>query len=67
MVKHIQSPRAIYGMQQKGIDGAEEPSERIEDMARIPSTPSSGYNLTGRISWSGTRSVGWSRWKWRGN
>jgi acetoacetyl-CoA synthetase len=34
VVKHIQTPRAIYGMQQKGIDGAEEPSDRIEDMAR---------------------------------
>jgi len=34
VVKHIQTPRAIYGMQQKGIDGAEAPSESIEDMAR---------------------------------
>jgi thioesterase domain-containing protein len=34
VVKHIQTPRAIYGMQQKGIDGAEEPSESIEEMAR---------------------------------
>jgi len=34
VVKHIQTPHAIYGMQAKGIDGAEEPSDRIEDMAR---------------------------------
>jgi len=34
VVKHIHTPRAIYGMQQKGIDGAEEPSESIEEMAR---------------------------------
>jgi acetoacetyl-CoA synthetase len=34
VVKHIQTPRAIYGMQAKGIDGAEEPLDRIEDMAR---------------------------------
>ncbi|HLW88624.1 MAG TPA: alpha/beta fold hydrolase [Terriglobales bacterium] len=34
VVKHIQTPHAIYGMQAKGIDGAEEPSESIEDMAR---------------------------------
>jgi thioesterase domain-containing protein/acyl carrier protein len=34
VVKHIQTPRAIYGMQQKGIDGAEEPSQSIEEMAR---------------------------------
>jgi acetoacetyl-CoA synthetase len=34
VVKHMQTPRAIYGMQSKGIDGAEPPFERIEDMAR---------------------------------
>lgn len=34
VVKHIQTPRAIYGVQQKGIDGAEEPSQSIEEMAR---------------------------------
>jgi thioesterase domain-containing protein/acyl carrier protein len=34
VVKYIQTPLAIYGMQAKGIDGAEEPFERIEDMAR---------------------------------
>lgn len=34
IVKHIQTPRAIHGMQAKGIDGVEEPFDRIEDMAR---------------------------------
>jgi acetoacetyl-CoA synthetase len=34
IVKHIQTPRAIHGMQAKGIDGVEEPLDRIEDMAR---------------------------------
>jgi thioesterase domain-containing protein len=34
VVKHIETPSAIYGMQQKGIDGAEEPSQSIEEMAR---------------------------------
>jgi len=34
IVKLVQTPRAIYGMQAKGIDGAEEPLDRIEDMAR---------------------------------
>jgi thioesterase domain-containing protein/aryl carrier-like protein len=34
IVKLIETPRAIYGMQSKGIDGAEEPFDRIEDMAR---------------------------------
>jgi len=34
VVKHIQTPQAIYGMQAKGIDGAEEPCESIEEMAR---------------------------------
>lgn len=34
IVKHIQTPHAIHGMQAKGIDGVEEPFDRIEDMAR---------------------------------
>jgi acetoacetyl-CoA synthetase len=34
VVKHIQTSSAVYGMQQKGIDGAEEPSQSIEEMAR---------------------------------
>lgn len=34
LVKHIESPRAIYGMQPKGLDGVEEPFDRIEDMAQ---------------------------------
>jgi len=35
VVKHIQSAHAIYGMQARGIDGVEEPFERIEDMAQF--------------------------------
>jgi thioesterase domain-containing protein len=34
VVKHIQTRHAIHGMQAKGIDGVEEPLDRIEDMAR---------------------------------
>jgi surfactin synthase thioesterase subunit len=34
VVKHIQTPCAIHGMQAKGIDGVEKPLDRIEDMAR---------------------------------
>jgi thioesterase domain-containing protein len=34
VVKHIHTPHAIHGMQAKGIDGIEEPLDRIEDMAR---------------------------------
>lgn len=33
MVKHIRTPHPIQGMQAKGIDGTEEPFDRIEDMA----------------------------------
>ena len=33
MVKHIDSGRAIYGMQAKGSDGTSEPFDRVEDMA----------------------------------
>jgi len=34
VLKHIRTPRAIHGMQAKGIDGVEEPFESIEEMAR---------------------------------
>jgi acetoacetyl-CoA synthetase len=33
LVKHMDSGRAIYGMQAKGSDGRSEPLDRIEDMA----------------------------------
>lgn len=35
LVKHIQSPHAIYGMQARGIDGVGQPFERIEEMAEL--------------------------------
>jgi acetoacetyl-CoA synthetase len=35
LVKHIRSPHPIYGMQAKGLDGVEEPFDRIEDMAQF--------------------------------
>src|SRR5690348_4117017 len=35
LVKHIQTDRAIYGMQAKGTDGVEEPFDRIEDLAQF--------------------------------
>jgi acetoacetyl-CoA synthetase len=35
VVKHLQIPHAVQGMQAKGIDGTEEPFDRIEDMARF--------------------------------
>jgi acetoacetyl-CoA synthetase len=35
VMKHIQLPHPIYGMQARGIDGVEEPFERIEDMAQF--------------------------------
>jgi thioesterase domain-containing protein len=34
VVKYIETPRAIYGLQAKGIDGTEEPLDSIEEMAR---------------------------------
>ena len=33
LVRHIQTDHAIYGLQARGIDGVDEPHERIEDMA----------------------------------
>jgi thioesterase domain-containing protein/acyl carrier protein len=61
VVKHIESPLAIYGMQARGIDGVEEPFERIEDMAQFyldaiqklqPSGPYIliGYSLGGLVT-----------------
>jgi acetoacetyl-CoA synthetase len=35
VVKHMRTPHAVYGMQAKGLDGAEEPFDRIEDMAQF--------------------------------
>jgi len=35
VVKHIRTPHAIQGMQAKGVDGTEEPFDRIEDMAQF--------------------------------
>jgi acetoacetyl-CoA synthetase len=35
VIKHMQCPNPIYGMQAKGVDGADEPFEDITDMARF--------------------------------
>jgi acetoacetyl-CoA synthetase len=35
VIKHIQTPHPIQGMQAKGIDGTEEPFDCIEDMAQF--------------------------------
>jgi acetoacetyl-CoA synthetase len=35
VAKHIRTPNSIQGMQAKGIDGTEEPLDRIEDMAQF--------------------------------
>jgi acetoacetyl-CoA synthetase len=35
LVKYIDSPQPIYGMQARGIDGVDEPFERIEDLAQF--------------------------------
>jgi acetoacetyl-CoA synthetase len=60
-VKHIESDHPIYGMQAKGIDGLDEPLERIEDMAEYslnaikelqPQGPYAlmGYSLGGLVA-----------------
>ena len=33
LAKHIRSDHSIYGLQAKGVDGLDEPSERIDEMA----------------------------------
>jgi acetoacetyl-CoA synthetase len=35
LVKYIDSPQPIYGMQARGIDGVDEPFDRIEDLAQF--------------------------------
>jgi acetoacetyl-CoA synthetase len=35
LVKYIQAPNPIYGLQPKGIEGLDDPCERIEDMAEF--------------------------------
>jgi acetoacetyl-CoA synthetase len=35
VVKHLQTPHAIHGMQSRGIDGVDAPFDRIEDMAEF--------------------------------
>lgn len=35
LVKHIDSPQPVYGMQARGIDGVDEPFDRIEDLAQF--------------------------------
>ncbi len=35
VLKHVQTPHAIHGMQARGIDGVDAPFDRIEDMAEF--------------------------------
>ncbi|MBV9573422.1 MAG: hypothetical protein JOY93_05165 [Acidobacteriales bacterium] len=35
LIKHIECENPIYGMQSRGIDGVEQPFERVEDMAQF--------------------------------
>jgi acetoacetyl-CoA synthetase len=60
LVEHIRSARSVYGLQARGIDGVDEPFERIEDMAQFhlreikqvqPHGPYSliGYSLGGLV------------------
>ncbi len=35
LVRYLQSPNAVYGLQPRGIEGFDDPCERIEDMAEF--------------------------------
>jgi acetoacetyl-CoA synthetase len=35
LVKHIDSPRPVYGTHARGLDGFDEPLDRVEDLARF--------------------------------
>ena len=62
LVKYLDEDQPIYALQAKGLDGSEEPLDRIEDMAahyiremllRNPDGPFclAGYSLGGLIAW----------------
>jgi acetoacetyl-CoA synthetase len=68
VVKYIQTPHPIHGMQSKGIEGTEEPFDRIEDMAQFhldairqlqPHGPYllAGYSLGGLITFEIARQL----------
>ena len=50
VVKQMPLPHPIHGMQAKGIDGVEEPFERIEDMAQFYLDLLIGYSLGGLVT-----------------
>jgi acetoacetyl-CoA synthetase len=61
LVKYVHSPNPVYGLQPKGIEGFEEPCERIEEMAEFylraicrlqPQGPYilAGYSLGGLVA-----------------
>jgi len=61
LVRYVQTPKPIYGLQPKGIEGFDDPCERIEDMAEFylqalsrfhPSGPYllAGYSLGGLVA-----------------
>lgn len=47
VVKHIRTQHPIYGMQAKGIEGVDDPLERIEDMAQFFLDPIRGLQSHG--------------------
>lgn len=66
VIKHIRTPHPIQGMQARGIDGTEEPFDRIEDMAQFhldairqvqPRGPYllAGYSLGGLVAFEMAR------------
>jgi acetoacetyl-CoA synthetase len=68
VLKHIQTSHPIQGMQSKGIDGTEEPYDRIEDMAQFhldairqvqPHGPYllAGYSLGGLVTFEMARQL----------
>jgi thioesterase domain-containing protein len=68
VVKHIRTAHPIQGMQSKGIDGTEEPFDRIEDMAEFhlrairqvqPHGPYllAGYSLGGLVTFEMARQL----------
>ncbi len=68
VLKHIRTSHPVHGMQSKGIDGTEEPFDRIEDMAKFhldairqvqPHGPYllAGYSLGGLVTFEMARQL----------
>ena len=62
--KHIRTGHPVYSIRARGVDGMEEPFERIEDMAEFYLVCSTNYSPTAPIFLSVTPLAACWLWKW---